>query len=273
MLYPGGAVATAATVVDVRATDAGIAVITDRTVFHPLDHTWPDQPADRGTLDGQAVRDCVTGAVGPDGQLLIGPAIPARRGDDGWDWVVCHMVDAAPAVGDVVDLRVDADYRGALSAAHTACHLAALALNAVTAELWRKDAPRRDSLGSPDLDGLAIERSTITAWRSRDEYRLGKSIRKKGLDTESLLTGLPDLAAAATAKLQGWIATGGAVSIETGGDETLPARRTWRCELPEGDGEYPCGGTHVASLSDLPSGTRVEYRPKADGFAADTIVE
>ena len=32
-----------------------VAVLTDVTPFHPLDHTWPDQPADRGTIAGQPV--------------------------------------------------------------------------------------------------------------------------------------------------------------------------------------------------------------------------
>lgn len=63
-------------------------VITDRTPFHPVDHTWPDQPADTGTLDGEPVVATLLGAVAADGSVTVGSEIPARRGDDGYDWVV-----------------------------------------------------------------------------------------------------------------------------------------------------------------------------------------
>lgn len=247
------------------------AVITDVTPFHPLDHTWPDQPADQGTLAGVQVADCVTGAVSPDGELLLGADIPVRRGDPAWTWVVVHLLDDEVGAGRVA-LQVDAAYRASLSAAHTACHLAALALNEAAAGLWRKDPPRRDSLGNPDLDGLAIVESRIEPWHSIDTYRLGKSIRKKGLDTEALLAGLPALADQVSARLASWIATGAAVHIDTGGDTGVAARRTWRCELPDGEVSYPCGGTHVASLADLPATTHVTYRATDDGFVADTRV-
>ena len=187
--------------------------------------------------------------------------------------MVVHFLDGpAPEVGARVELRVDADYRRSLSAAHTACHLAALALNSATADLWRKDPPRTDSLGSPDLDALAISQSRIEPGRSTDTYRLGKSIRKKGLDTEALLAGLEGLAAQTTERLRQWRATGASVSIDTGGDPGIAARRTWTCDLPEGTATYPCGGTHLASLVDLPASVHVEYEPTHDGFVATTVV-
>jgi alanyl-tRNA synthetase len=271
--YPSGQTASTARVVATSEVGERIAVITDSTPFHPLDHTWPDQPADRGTLAGRAVVGCVTGAVGPDGELRLGADIPARRGDPGWTWVVVHLLETEPPpVGADVELAVDGEYRAALSAAHTACHLAALALNEATADLWRKEPPRRDSLGSPDLDGLAIERSTITPHRSQDAYRLGKSIRKRGLDTAALLADLDGLAQTVNRRLGEWIASGASVSIDTGGDETVAARRTWTCRLPDGLATYPCGGTHVASLADLPATTHVVYAPTESGFLAETIV-
>ena len=275
VLYPTGSISNTAEVVAVEGLpDGSVAVVLDRTSFHPLDHAWPDQPADAGTLADSPVTDLVTAAYSPDGTFLVGGEIPVRRGEPGWDWVVGHIMapEHAPAVGAEVRVLVDAELRRSLSAAHTACHLAALALNAATAHLWRKEAPRRDSLGNPDLDGIAIQRSTITPWHSLDEYRLGKSIRKKGLDTAGLLAELPALAEAATAELRGWIQTGAVVSIETAGNDGVAARRTWRCELPQGEGRYPCGGTHVASLADLPAGTSVSYRADAEGFAAETAV-
>ena len=177
-------------------------MLTDVTPFHPLDHAWPDQPADRGTLDGRPVVDCLTGAVGPDGVLLTGSDIQARRGDDGWAWVVVHVLEGElPAEGATVDLQVDGDFRAALSAGHTACHLAALALNAEVAArgLWRKDPARDDALGNPDLDQLAITESRIEPWGAYDRYRLGKSLRKKGFESAAFLEALPDLAMAVDA--------------------------------------------------------------------------
>jgi len=276
VLFPAGRTRASGRVLLARPAAGRWAVITDTTPFHPVDHTWPDQPADRGTLAGLPVEDCVTGAIGPDGELRLGPDIPARRGDPGWTWVVVHLLAdsgaALPATGQEVELAVDEDFRSGLSAAHTACHLAALALNEATADLWRKEPPRRDCFGHPDLDGMAIERSAITPYRSVDEYRLGKSIRKRGLDTDALLGGLDALAGVVSARLAGWIGSGAPVAIDTGGDSGVAARRTWTCALPEGLASYPCGGTHAASLAQLPATTHVVYRPSESGFTAETVV-
>lgn len=274
--FPSGATEATGTVLLSQEWHDRHGIVTDVTPFHPVDHIWPDQPADRGTLAGRPVVDCATGAVGPGGELLIGADIPVRRGEAGWTWVAVHLLEpgrALPQAGDEVDLRVDADYRRALSSAHTACHLAALALNEATAPLWRKDAPRLDSLGNPDLDGLAVAESRIGPWRSTDRYRLGKSIRKKGLDTEALLEGLEQTAERVTARLALWRATGAAVTIDTGGDPGVAARRTWNCALPDGAARYPCGGTHLSSLAELPEATRVEYSVSPEGFVAETILD
>jgi len=275
VLFPSGALAARARVVAVEQVDRGWAVMTDVSPFHPLDHTWPDQPADAGTLAGMPVVECLTGAAGPDGRLRIGADIPVRRGEAGYDWVVVHLLErGAPpvAVGDEVELSVDPGLRASLSAAHTACHLAALALNRAAADLWRKDAPRSDSLGAPDLDGLTIAQSRILPLHSIDTYRLGRSIRKKGLDTAALIDALPGLQATVTQTLRSWIASGSPVRIDDGGDRGVAARRTWRCDLPEGAATYPCGGTHVRNLAELPATARVEYRPTDDGFVADTLL-
>lgn len=244
------------------------ALVTDATCFHPVDYSWPDQPADRGQLAGFDVLDCLTGAVGPGDELEIGDDIPVRRGDPDWAWVVVHVLPEAnaPAVGDKVTLQVDEEYRSQLSAAHTACHLAALALNQVCASEWRKDPRRRDPLGIPDLDGMAIQKSEISPLKSVDTYRLGKSIRKKGLSSQDLLDRLPELGPLVTEQVQVWIDAGAEVAITTDGDDTLAAKRMWRCDLPDGVAEYPCGGTHVSNLADLPNPVRVTYARTNDGF-------
>jgi alanyl-tRNA synthetase len=245
-----------------------VGIATDTTCFHPLDSAWPDQPADQGELAGIRVIDCLTGAIDAEGKLFVGADIPVRRGADGWSWVVLHVVAAgrAPDVGDQVDLAVDQVARAELSAAHTACHLVALALNEACRPLWRKDPGRSDSLGSPDLDGLTIERSRISPMQSVDTYRLGKSIRKKGLNSADLLEQLPEISEQVQTKVRGWIRAAADVHIDTSEGDSLVARRRWRCELPEGLAEYPCGGTHVRNLIELPIAPTVTYEPTDSGF-------
>lgn len=232
----------------VEAVRAGVrhGLVTTETPFHPLDHTWPDQPADRGTIGGLPVVDCVTAAESDDG-LFMGDDIPVRRGADGWRWLVVHVVDSPLPVGEEVDLVVDADYRAALSAGHTACHLAALALNAALAPRWRKEAAT-DALGNPDFDQTAITSSRITEYGSVDVYRLGKSLRKKGFSAEDL--DLAQVAGAVNERLKHWVAADAPVWVDVP-DPTLTARRTWHCALPEGEAHIPCGGTHVSRTSQL----------------------
>ncbi|MET0297522.1 MAG: metal-dependent hydrolase [Microbacterium sp.] len=256
--YPDGATTSTGTVVHVADAGAGrSAVVLDVTAFHPVDTAWPDQPADRGILrlsDGTSlpVLDAVVGAA-QDDVLLLGEDVPVRTGTEGWTFVVAHVVDAdLVAVGDVVVVEADAAHRAALSAGHTACHLASLALDAALADAWRKEvAP--DALGAPAFDSLAIEESRIVPNGSLDRYRIGKSLRRRGFDPDAL-GDTAALAARVDALLARWIDGGGDVRIERDA-ETLAARRTWVCGLPSGDARIPCGGTHVDSLARLASVT------------------
>ncbi len=251
--YPAGAVTSTGTVVHVAdAGDGRSAIVLDATAFHPVDTAWPDQPADRGTLRSGgstfAVVDAVVGAT-DGGDLLLGRDVPVRTGTAGWTFVVAHLVDGAgPAEGAEVEVEVDPAYRAALSAGHTACHLASLALDEALAGAWRKDVPA-DALGAPAFDALAISESRILPDAARDVYRIGKSLRRKGFDPEAL-DDLAALAARVNDLLAEWIAAGGAVRIETEGP-ALADRRTWVCELPGAEARIPCGGTHVASLTAL----------------------
>ncbi len=141
-----------------------------------------------------------------------------------------------------------------LSAAHTGCHLMALALNEALAERWRKSPGREDSFGRPDFDAIAMESSRMDEHASTDRYRIGKSLRKKGFDPDGLAGQLPELTDRVNARLAGWIAADAPVRIELfGGEKTarLTARRQWVCELPEGTASIFCGGTHVARLGEL----------------------
>jgi len=262
--FPAGAVEGRSTVLAVEPLPAGgYAVVTAETPFHPLDHSWPDQPADAGTLGGVAVRDCVTGAVGPEGALLLGTDIPVRRGEEGWAWLVVHVTEEPVAVGAEVELRVDAERRAALSAAHTGCHLLALALNEALAPRWRKDPGRADALDHPDFDSLAMDTSRMDVDASTDTYRIGKSLRKKGFTADDLAAELPALTEAVNARLAAWVAADAPVRVETPGPE-LTARRRWACDLPEGNASIFCGGTHLHHLGEL-AALSTEMRLSEDG--------
>lgn len=245
--FPEGRLTGRSEVVGALRTEDAHGVIVAETPFHPLDHTWPDQPADRGLLAGEPVRDVVTGAADGDGRILLGSDIPVRRGDPAWQWLVVHLLDRPVEIGAEVDLEVDADHRAALSAGHSACHLASLALNAALAGRWRKETAL-DTLGKPDFDQAAISSSQITEYRSVDVYRLGKSLRRKGFTAEGLDTA--EIAAEVNERLAAWVAAAAPVWIDAP-DPTLTARRTWHSTLPDGDGWIPCGGTHVTNTSEL----------------------
>ena len=234
-------------------------VVVDATPFHPVDHTWPDQPGDSGTITVSDVvldvSEAVMAAVSDEGELAVGTDIPVKRGAEGWTWLVGHRVDgeipASVVAGASARLEVDAARRAGLSRGHTACHLASLALDASLADLWRKEIGV-DPLGHPDFEGRANQTSFIHPDGSVDEYRLGKSLRKAGFDSEGFAASLAQREQRINDPLAGWIASGGESRIDVEGPG-ISDRRTWRCVLPEGEVGFLCGGTHVHSLAEFAS--------------------
>ncbi|WP_125130547.1 metal-dependent hydrolase [Microbacterium sp. 10M-3C3] len=253
--YPDGDVTSESAIVHVQPGGAATSlVVLAATAAHPVDPTWPDQGPDRGTLtvggSDLPLQDVRIGAW--DGtELHVGDRLPARLGTEGWRFVVVHEVpaDAALEVGATAVVHVDERHRRSLSLGHTACHVASLALNAALADRWTKDA-RRDALGAPDFDGIAIQRSVIRPWGSTDTYRLGKSLRRSGFRTEGLGEELDEIARRIDERLAGWVASDAAVWIERPSD-ALTARRSWHCALPEQTAVIPCGGTHARHLGEL----------------------
>ena len=254
VLYPDGSLSSTGTVLHrEELADGRVAIVLDVTAVHPVDAAWPDQPADRATLTSTAapdapiaVLDAVVAATDGD-TLFIGADAPVKKGTEGWAFVVAHIVDASAALveGDAVDASVDGEYRRALSAGHTACHLASLALNRALSDAWRKEV-MTDAAGSPNFDALAIDSSTIVPDGSVDVYRIGKSLRKRGFDPASL-DDLDAVARRANDSLAGWIASAADATIESP-NGLLTGRRAWVCDLPDGRVSIPCGGTHIGSL-------------------------
>lgn len=259
-----------------HATPDQTLLVTALTPFHPQSHLWPDQPGDSGgvTLNGDTipVLPCRMGAISPDGTLFVDTDIPVRRGEPDWAFVVVHPLKGQHdiPVGSAVTLKVDSDLRLALSLGHSGCHLAALALNRALLPYWKKDPTERDALDQPDFDRLAISRSRVEPLGSQEHYRIGKSLRKKGVMGAELLADLPTIEQAVNAQLAAWLATGGEIRRSRAGEAIIDSR-WWHCELEGRAVTIPCGGTHATALGELGQVT-VALAANDEGFTLHTQV-
>ncbi|QIL86018.1 alanyl-tRNA editing protein [Vibrio sp. HDW18] len=241
---------------------AGVDVVTYCTPFHPVSHIWPDHPSDRGLLiwqgDEYPLSQCLVGAIEQaSGRLYVGEEIPVKRSESGWVFVVVHRLDvvsAALQVGDHVQLIVDAAYQASLSRGHSAGHLAYLALNKVLAQsYWRKDAERKDAHGYFDFNSYAQVSSYVTPDCSTDSYRLGKTLRKRGLNSDDVLRDLYLIEQKTNQQLVEWLALASPIGLECAGS-TLTDSRYWVCDLHEAQiARIACGGTHSNGLKALGS--------------------
>ncbi|MEZ9645686.1 MULTISPECIES: alanyl-tRNA editing protein [unclassified Vibrio] len=244
----------------VESDDSKTYLITDVTPFHPVSHIWPDHPADQGFVSvGDVlypVEDCLVGAIEQStGKLHIAADIPVKRDTEGWAFVVVHQLPTSASmikVNDEVVLSVDKEYQASLSRGHSAGHIAFLALNKVLAErYWRKDADRKDPLGSYDFNSYAQVTSFVTPELCSDKYRLGKTLKKRGLNVADMLASLDDIEADINQMIAGWFAEPTPVVMRLEG-EALTDSRYWEWQL-DADTlvSIPCGGTHIENTSEL----------------------
>lgn len=276
--FPQGGLSGKSKVLDVaKVVNGKIALFLETTPFHPVDRKWPDQPADRGTLtlteSGKKfkVEECEIFAIHQKTHEII-PSINVPRAEkDQWNLIVGHIIDPLDLSPEsfiecTVNADVDEPYRRQLSLHHTASHLVAFALNVATKDFWTKNPPQKDSVGSPDLDKLTIEKSLIYPDRSEDFYRFGKSIGKKGLQVLQLVGKLKEVERKVNELLKEWIAKSNKVELLSKNGFRLDDTRIWHCELPVGTAEMPCGGTHMSDLSRF---DKIEYRLSEGESGAD----
>lgn len=264
--FPGGSCQENAQVIAAHVlseAESKLAIFTNITPFHPVDHLWPDHPADRGELVvGDrffSVKDCLTAAYEPSsGTLLVDKQIMEKgikRNQQGWTWLVAHVINAPKELEEgllnqSVELKVEKDYREALSQAHSLCHFAALALNQVLTEfddeIWRKDNRRKDTLGNNEFDKLALTNSEIKEWECVDEYRVGKTLRKKaGINITTILNNLVRIQEQVQSTLSRWVEEeprGEVVPHEA----RLSEDRQWKSNLGGRELQIPCGATHAS---------------------------
>lgn len=244
----------------VENNDSQSYLITDVTPFHPVSHIWPDHPADRGfvSVNGEQyiVEDCLVGAIEQStGKLSVAADIPVKRDTEGWAFVVVHQLPASASminIGDEVELSVDKEYQASLSRGHSAGHIAFLALNKVLAEsYWRKDADRKDPLGSYDFNSYAQVTSFVTPELCTDNYRLGKTLKKRGLNVADMLANLKEVETDINQMIAGWLAESTSVAMRLEG-EALTDSRYWEWQLNADTlVSIPCGGTHIENTSEL----------------------
>lgn len=264
--FPMGSLSETSKIVQTNISKNGMGEIiffTEKTPFHPVDNNWPDQPTDKGfiRIKGKdiAVNNAITCAMDvKNGNMFFDSDITARKGDENWIFLVAHIANNTTQansiqelVGEEVFLSVDKNLRRNISASHTACHLMALALNKSTKQYWKKEV-ERDSLGNPNFDKLGIQKSLIEQDLSSDFYRLGKSLRKKGLDSDAFFKEIKQTEEKINFQIDEWLKTKEAVYIESP-NLYLDSKRWWVCRLDNIVTKIPCGGTHINSLDEFQS--------------------
>jgi alanyl-tRNA synthetase len=236
------------------------AIFFEETPFHPLNYKWPDQPGDKGKIivEGQVINvlDSVTLCLNNSkGELKNNDQIKREENSE-WLTLVAHIIgrkeiENVNLIGQSAFLKVDEEYRLQLSAQHTGCHISALALNKAVSEFWKKPI-EKDSLDSPDFDKNAIQDSKITPEKSIDQYRIGKSLRKKGFDQLGFWSNIQRVQTNVNENISAWLTSPASISLLSS-NSTISGTRTWQCALSNNIGiaRIPCGGTHLFTTAAL----------------------
>ena len=108
----------------------------------------------------------------------------------------------------------------------------------------RTDAGARTSIASPSPSRASCRsgRSTRTGW--------GRASARRASPQRSCPAGCPTSPGAPTSCSKRGCRRRRR-SRSPGSADALSARRSWRCELPDGIVQIPCGGTHLRSLAEL----------------------
>lgn len=277
--FPSGSCRESSRVAAVAQRGDDFVVMTEVTPFHPRDFQWPDQPEDKGyirTADGRRypVADAVFVGISPVGIFSVDREIPTKKSDPDWRFCVGHVVEGERplfARGEEIVLQVDEARRLALSRAHSAAHLMALALDRSFTPLWHKEA-KADALGASDFDALAMDVSAIGLLSCRDRYRLGKSLRKKGFSIDELRQNMKKHEGEINATLAAWLAHDTPIAQRTEGDGLTSHR--YFCTSIEGKAvEMPCGGTHVRSFAEIGTASVKLSMPDEETLIIDTSVQ
>lgn len=267
--FPSGSERENAIVTKITEYQDNVVVVTDQTPFHPIDPWWPDQPSDRGWLiiEGRSMR--VTGAIlvginSPSGEIRLGDISSIKRSDASWKWCVGHIVRLEGVdlpVGTGCELVVDSPFRAAIAVGHSACHVAALALNAALNKFWRKEAAR-DSWGNVDFDQMAIQRSTIESYGSVDQYRIGRAVRKSGFKADEFWKEFDEIPREIIRLANDIAQSGSKITVEPD-HVTFAARRTWSIQYRGAQLSIPCGGVHPRSLGEI-RGINITFQKLAE---------
>ena len=105
-------------------------------------------------------------------------------------------------------------------------------------------------MGNYDLDQLTNVSSKILEYGSVDEYRFGKSIRKKGLNIGEMTADIDELEKGMNEILESWVNSDLEIILSPS-DCAIETSRHWKCRLEGGVALMACGGTHVSNTSDI----------------------
>jgi alanyl-tRNA synthetase len=170
-------------------------------------------------------------------------------------------------IREVCDQPESLVFRGGTE--HAPATLAEMALAALGPRGW-VSITGGEPLDQPDFDRLAIQTSRVEPMGSQEQYRIGKSLRKKGINSDALLAELAQIETSVNQQLADWLATGGEIRRSRAGEAIIDSRY-WHCMLEGKEVTIPCGGTHVSTLAELGQ-VRVQLAPCEEGFTLTTRV-